>query len=200
MPAGRPRNFDTGEALDAALEVFRRKGFEGASLADLTEATGVSRPSLYAAFGDKESLFRLALDRYAEGSRADLEAALAEPGPRDAAARLLEGAARRMTEPGRPRGCLLVAGALSCGDEGDAVKRELQLRRAASENELAARFRADGKRGLLPAGTDPTGLASFLASVLYGMSVMAAGGADRRRLLAVARTALRVFDAGRGKR
>jgi AcrR family transcriptional regulator len=66
-PAGRPRSFDTGNALDRAVDVFWRKGYEGASLSDLTRAMGINRPSLYAAFGDKEQLFRKVLDRYDEG-------------------------------------------------------------------------------------------------------------------------------------
>src|SRR5207244_857570 len=85
---GRPRAFDVDQALDRALKVFWRKGYEGAALADLTRAMGINRPSLYAAFGNKEALFRRALDRYAEGPAGFFLASLAAPTARDAVARL----------------------------------------------------------------------------------------------------------------
>src|SRR5947207_11547368 len=99
---GRPRAFDTDAALDAALAVFWRKGYEGASLTDLTAAMGINRPSLYAAFGSKEDLFRKALDRYAEGPAAYVREALEEPTARAVAERLLRGAAELLTNPRNP--------------------------------------------------------------------------------------------------
>src|SRR5712672_80887 len=111
MPRGRPRDFDVDEALDRALEVFWRRGYEGASLPDLTAAMGINRPSLYAAFGSKEGLFRRALDRYAEGPAAYVREALDEPTARRVAERLLGGAAERLTDPRNPGGCLVVQGA-----------------------------------------------------------------------------------------
>ena len=113
--AGR-RGFDAAEALDKALHVFWQHGYEGASLSDLTEAMGINRPSLYAAFGNKEELFRRALDRYAEkGPGAVHRKALAEPTARAVVERLLNGVAEFLTEPNNPPGCLAVQGALSCG-------------------------------------------------------------------------------------
>src|SRR5947209_16697338 len=105
-PAGRPRSFDLDKALDAALQVFWRKGYEGASLSDLTQAMGINRPSLYAAFGDKEMLFRKALDRYASGPAAYVSEALKEPTARAAIERLLREAADSLTNPHNPPGCL----------------------------------------------------------------------------------------------
>src|SRR5207245_2576808 len=113
-PAGRPRSFDLDKALDAALQVFWRKGYEGASLPDLTEAMGINRPSLYAAFGNKEELFRTVVIRYIEGPAAFVRKALDEPTARAAAERLLTGAVDLVTDPKNPRGCLLVQGALVC--------------------------------------------------------------------------------------
>src|SRR6202023_2321022 len=110
---GRPRSFDTGKALDRAVDVFWRKGYEGASLSDLTQAMGINRPSLYAAFGDKEKLFRKVLDRYAEGPASYSSAALQEATSRAVVERLLYGTADVLTSPGSPRGCLLVQGALA---------------------------------------------------------------------------------------
>src|SRR5271155_5212684 len=116
-PLGRPRAFDCGEALDAAMEVFWRKGYEGASLSDLTEAMGVSRPSLYACFGNKEALFRQALDLYEREKMAYVGEALAKPTARAVAEHLLTGSLERQTSICDPRGCLGVISAMQCGDE-----------------------------------------------------------------------------------
>src|SRR5580658_10188873 len=122
---GRPRSFDTDAALDHALQVFWRKGYEGATLSDLTKAVGVNRPSLYAAFGDKKALFRKALDRYLNGPASYTQAALKEPTARAVAERLLRGAADLNTSPRNPGGCLIVQGALACGEAADSVRQEL---------------------------------------------------------------------------
>jgi len=113
---GRPRSFDIDRALDRALVVFWRKGYEGASLSDLTKAVGVNRPSLYAAFGDKEALFRKALDRYLKGPAAYTQEALREPTARAVVERLLLGAADLNAARRNPGGCLMVQGALACGE------------------------------------------------------------------------------------
>src|ERR1700686_2393623 len=115
-PAGRPLSFDPDKALDRALDVFWRKGYEGASLSGLTKAMAINRPSLYAAFGDKEKLFRKVLDRYAEGPASYSGAALQETTSRAVVELLLHGTADVLTSPGSPRGCLLVQGALTCGN------------------------------------------------------------------------------------
>src|SRR4051812_21366670 len=129
---GRPRGFDVDRALDRALELFWRKGYEGTSLPDLTGAMGINRPSLYAAFGNKEQLFRKALDRYAEGPAAYVREALDEPTARAVAERLLGGTADLLTDPRHPGGCLTVQGALACGEAAESVRRELAARRAAA--------------------------------------------------------------------
>src|ERR1700758_5514377 len=103
-PPGRPREFDPGEALDEALRVFWEKGYDGASLSDLTEAMGITRPSMYAAFGDKEALFRKVLDRYVNGPSAYLNEALNESTARGAVERWLFGAIDLLTAPGNPPG------------------------------------------------------------------------------------------------
>src|SRR5260370_30182056 len=111
---GRPRSFDTGAALDRALQVFWRKGYEGATLSDLTKAAGVNRPSLYAAFGGKEALFRKALDRYLNGPAAYTQAALKKPTAHSVVKRLLQGAADLNTPPRNPDAGLAMHGALAC--------------------------------------------------------------------------------------
>lgn len=188
---GRPRVFDVDEALDRALRVFWRKGYEGTSLSDLTRAMRISRPSLYAAFGNKEQLFRRVLDRYAEGPAAYVEEALAEPTARAVVERLWRGAVDQLTAPRSPRGCLLVQGALACGDEAEPIRRELATRRGAGVAALRARFeRAVAERDL-PPGSDPGELARYAAAVTHGMAVLAAGGAVREELARVADRALR---------
>src|SRR5688572_28097576 len=115
---GRPRGFDVDRALDRALKVFWRKGYEGTSLPDLTAAMGINRPSLYAAFGNKRQLFGKVLDRYNE-RESHVCAALQQPTARKVAEHVLRGAADGLTTPRNPRGCLMVHGALSCGEEAE---------------------------------------------------------------------------------
>ena len=124
MAMGRPRAFCTDAALNRALEVFWRKGYEGASLNDLTEAMGINRPSLYAAFGNKEQLFRKALDRYTKEKVAYLREAVEAPTAYGMARSMLLGAADMLTNPEHPVGCLTVKGALTCGDETPSVRQE----------------------------------------------------------------------------
>jgi AcrR family transcriptional regulator len=192
---GRPREFDTEEAVDRALEVFWRCGYEGTSIPDLTAAMGINRPSLYAAFGNKESLFRRVLDRYAAGPAAYVREALDEPTARAVAERLLAGTVDMLTDQGNPRGCLVVQGALACGEAAESVRRELAARREAVELAIRRRFERGRADGDLPADSDPTGLARYVTTVIHGMGVQAAGGASRSDLRRVAEIALRAWPA-----
>jgi AcrR family transcriptional regulator len=194
-PAGRPRSFDLDKALDSALQVFWRKGYEGASLSDLTTAMGINRPSLYAAFGDKEALFRKVLDLYAEGPGGHARKALDEPTSRGVVEKLLRGTADLLTTPRSPRGCLLVQGALSCGNGAESMRRELNSRRAASESALRQRFKRAKAEGDLPPNAQPASLASYIITVIHGMSVQAVGGATRDELRRVADIALQSWPA-----
>ena len=193
MPRGRPREFDVDEALDRALRVFWRKGYEGTSLLDLTRAMRINRPSLYAAFGNKEALFRKVLERYAEGPAAYVRAALDEPTARAVAERLLGGPLDLLTDPRNPRGCLLVQGALACGAAAESVRRELVARRAATEAAVRRRLERARAEGDLPADADPADLARYVMTVLRGMAVQAAGGASREELRRVVDLALRAW-------
>jgi len=192
---GRPREFDADETLDRALEVFWRKGYEGASLSELTEAMGINRPSLYAAFGNKEELFRKALDRYAEGPAAYTREALNAPTARAVAERLLNGAAEALTHPDYPPGCLGVHGALSCGEAAESIRDELCSRRAAYEVSLRQRFERAKAEGDLATNTDCADLARLVTTVAQGMAVQAAGGATRQDLRRVAEMMLRAWPA-----
>ena len=191
---GRPRSFDREQALDCAMRVFWRKGYQGASLSELTKAMGINRPSLYAAYGDKEALFRKALDRYMGGQEYHLRAALQQATARAVAKGLLLGAADSMCGSARnPAGCLLVQGGLASGAEADSVRIELSSRRQANEAMIRRRLQRAKREGDLPADSDPTTLARYIATVSQGMAVQAAGGASREELRWVAETALRAW-------
>jgi AcrR family transcriptional regulator len=193
MPRGRPRAFDMDFALNQALAVFWRKGYEGTSLPDLTEAMGINRPSLYSAFGNKEALFRKAMDRYAEGPGSYIGAALGEPTARAVVERLFDGAVDMLSDPKNPKGCLAVQGALACGDAGESIRRELILRREIGQAAIRKRFERAIAEGDLPAKTNAADLARYIATVMHGMSVQAAGGATRAELRSVANMAMRAW-------
>ena len=190
---GRPRAFDVDRALEKALLLFWRKGYEGASLSDLTQAMGINRPSLYAAFGDKEALFRKALDRYTTGPAAYVQKALDLPKARDVVERLLRGAVELLSEPSTPQGCLLVQGALSCGKAADPVRRELSARRTQGEAALRRRLKRALSEGDLPSDANAADLARYVVIVIHGMAVQAASGATRAQLHRVTRIALRAW-------
>jgi AcrR family transcriptional regulator len=194
---GRPREFDMEEALDAALKVFWRKGYEGASLSDLTEAMGINRPSLYAAFGDKEALFQKVLCRYVEGPAGYMLEALEEPAARRVAEGLLNRAVDLVTDPRNPRGCLLVQGALVCGDTAASVRQELAARRTAAEAKIRARFERAKADGDLSADADPADVARYIVTVMRGIAVQAAGGSSRSELRRVVEMALKAWPKGR---
>jgi AcrR family transcriptional regulator len=190
---GRPRSFETGKALDAAMKVFWCKGYEGASLSDLTKAMGINRPSLYAAFGDKESLFRKVLDRYDSGPAAYVREALNQPTARAAVERLMEGAAELATGSDNPRGCLFVQGALACGGRAEAIRNDLILRRDAGEKAVRLRLKRAQAEGDLPRDANPADLARYVVTVIQGIAVQAASGASRHELRRAIQIALRAW-------
>jgi AcrR family transcriptional regulator len=179
---GRPRSFDADKALDRALHVFWRKGYEGASLSDLTDAMGINRPSMYAAFGNKEALFRKVLDRYAEGPASHSRKALDEPTSGAVVENLLRGTAAVLTSPKNPGGCLWVQGALACGSNSESMRNELIARRVSGEAALRRRLQRAKSEGDLPVDANPASLARFIVTIIQGMSVQAAGGATRQEL------------------
>ena len=194
MARGRPRTFDTDKALNAALGLFWRHGYEGTSLAMLTEAAGVNVPSLYAAFGNKEALFRKAVERYLQGPASYLPTACQEPTARGVVEALFRGAIEMAATRGHADGCLLVQGALASGAATEPIRAELAGLRAAAEAAVRRRLTRARDEGDLPAGADPAALARYLMTVIWGLSVQAAGGATRRQLEEVAEMARRCFD------
>ena len=191
---GRPREFVLEEALDRAVEVFWRLGYEGTRLDDLTAAMGINRPSLYNAFGNKEATFRLAVRRYADTEMAYLADAVAEPTGRAAAAHYLSANLTAITAPGKPRGCLTVQGGLTGGGEDERRVVDLLADcRAAAETRLAQRFHAALADGDLPRTERPADLAKYLFTVTAGLAVQAAGGATRQQLGPVVERTLSAF-------
>ncbi len=196
---GRKREFDVDEALSAALEVFWQKGFEGASLTDLTRAMGITRPSLYAAFGNKEELFLKALDSYRSTYLAFLAHSLDETSAREVVERLLCGFADLLTDRTHPPGSLGTNGALACSTAAEPIKRELITRRLADEAALRARLERALAEGDLPDGVSAADAARFVMTIAHGMSVQAASGASRSQLLGVVAVALRAWSGVRSR-
>jgi AcrR family transcriptional regulator len=181
---GRPRGFDADAALDRAVEVFWRHGYEGASLADLTDAMGINRPSMYAAYGNKEELFRRAVARYAEQDMAYAREALAQPTAYEVIESFLRANVEALTRADRPSGCLSIQGGLAGGSDDGQVARFLSESRLAGERALADRLARAADEGDLPAGTDHAALARYVMTVSEGNAVHAAAGVDRESLLA----------------
>lgn len=193
MAAGRPRSFCKNEALDRALEVFWRKGFEGASICDLTEAMGINPPSLYAAFGNKEQLFCQALDRYAAVFAGRRAAVLAGSSAREGIETLLRDAARNLTDKSKPAGCFYVQALAGGGEHSACIREMLDTKREDSEREILQRLERAKAEGELPEDADPAALARFIATVAQGMSVQAASGASRKNLERVVDFALKAW-------
>jgi len=189
---GRPRAFDPDAALERAMHVFWAKGYEGA-LSNLTRAMRINRPSLYAAFGNKEELFRKVLDRYMDGPLAYFGKALAAPKVRDVVEQIFLGAARMAGDPRFPSGCLMVQGALAVGNAAAAVRKEAAGRRTGAEVALRRRLQRAKREDDLPKNADPAELARYVMTVLQGMAVQGADGASPDQLRRVAQVALRAW-------
>jgi AcrR family transcriptional regulator len=179
---GRPRAFNPEEALAKALLVFWRRGYAGASLSELTAAMGINRPSLYAAFGNKEELFHKALDLYLGGPANGSSEALQETTARAVLEHLLNRLVALLSDPDHPAGCLLVKGGLSSGKADDSIRNEMIKRRLAGEIALRERFERAKAEGDLPANSDPARLAFYVTTVTQGMTVQAVNGTDQNEL------------------
>jgi AcrR family transcriptional regulator len=188
---GRPRTFDADTALDKAMKVFWEKGYEGSSLPELTEAMGMNRPSLYAVFGNKENLFRMALERYSATHDPLFNAALERPTARAVVEHLLRGNADAQTESENPHGCLVINGALACSDDALPIRNSLIERRAVNEARLRDRFERAKAEGDLPADSCSGQMARYVMTVSNGMAVQAAAGASRKQLQEVVDQVLR---------
>jgi len=198
VKTGRPRSFCVEDALDRAMDVFWRKGYEAASLSDLTEAMGIGAPSLYACFESKEGLFRAVLDRYEDAGKGFLQEVLDAPTSRASAELFLKGVADRATDPNNhPPGCLLLQSGLAGEDQ--RIPNELARHRAEKELALRERFECARRTGDLPQSADPAALARYLVTIANGMCVQASAGAKREDLHMVAALSLGAWPAGDAK-
>ena len=191
-PRGRPLSFDRDAALETAMHVFWERGYEAASISDLTSAMGITPPSLYTAFGDKEQLFLEAIERYALGyGSAGVRALKEEPTARSAIERWLMEAANELTQPCHPKGCMVVMAATNCSAAAERVQDALLLRRTEAIANVGRRIQGGIDSGELPADTDAQDLANFYATIYQGMSMQAKDGATHESLVATVRTAMR---------
>ena len=196
----RPKAFDVGQAVSDALEVFIAKGYEGATLSELTSAMGINASSLYAAFESKMGLFRQAMELYACRRGPILDKAISKAIAYDVAASLLRDYGDALTDPDMARGCLYVQGALSCSDDSLDIRQELADRRLAIEPVLAARFSKAIAEGDLPSTSDPQAIARYIATLLQGMAVQASGGTSREKLHAMVDMVLQCWPKAEGNR
>lgn len=195
MPRGRKRAFDDQAALQTAMELFWRQGYEGTSIADLTLALGINPPSLYAAFGSKQGLFEKALDRYICERTARVEEAMAQPTARQAVSDLLTGRVEVFTVPGLPAGCMTVQAGMASGEPHHEIVDLLAAAREEMRRTVLERFNKAVAGGDLPVGTDCAALARYVMAAIYGLSVEAASGAPREELQAAAVLAAQVVPA-----
>ncbi|UAL43608.1 TetR/AcrR family transcriptional regulator [Shewanella inventionis] len=183
---GRPRGFDIDLALEQALNVFWRNGYEGTSLNELTEAMGIKKPSLYAAFGNKEQLFFKAIDLYENRPDSLFNIAFQHEHVADVIRGLLLGAATQFTDCSHPQGCALINSTLSCSEASESIKQTVLARKAKHKQRLVDRFTQAKTSGELQAGCEPEVLASLMTTLFQGFSMQASEGASVDELQQVA--------------
>lgn len=189
---GRSREFDINEALRIAADLFWRKGYDGASVSDMTAAMGINPPSFYAAFGNKEDLFRRIVEHYRERQAPVVEASLSQPTVGRVVESLLYGYADLLTERGRAPGCLIMSSSLPVSDD-HPFRREFAAERKELKDALRKRFaRLVREGGDQTRAIDPPALAQLVVAVVWGMAVEAQSGANRAAL----RAAVAAFCAG----
>ncbi len=186
----RPREFDENKVLQAALQVFWENGYEGSSLSDLTAAMGLTKSSLYKAFGNKETLFWRVVELYNRdhlGFRLD---ALSEPTPRRIAERLLYGMTELHSGERTPSGCLELNAALACSTVTEPIRRQLLRGREGFRLELRGRFEETMGTAPLPPGMTSDDAASLVISLIQGLAVQAKAGHSQESARRVVRAVL----------
>lgn len=196
---GRPPAFNYEEALEKAMQTFWKFGYEGTSMAALIEAMDINKPSIYAAFGNKEALFNQVLDKYVSGPSAFVKEAIAEPTSYLVARTFLTKAVELLTQHQNPRGCMIVQGALSCGPEAEIMQKKLIAYRANLEESLKKRFDLAKEKRDLPEDANPTALAKYVATIHQGISVQASSGASKDALMDIIDIAMQNWPANTKK-
>jgi TetR/AcrR family transcriptional regulator, copper-responsive repressor len=193
---GRPATFDRAAALKAAVLLFWRHGYDGTSISMLTEAMGVTPPTLYSAFGSKEQLYCEALDAYQHGDGDDARTSTQKLSAYQVVEAYLRGSAVRLTMSNAGPGCLLLNGSIQCGiDAKGAVKATAAARTKALQRFVTLLHNAQ-ERGEIASSADTLILARFYMGVAQGMAIQAADGASTRELFAFADVALSAWPAG----
>jgi AcrR family transcriptional regulator len=192
--AGRPREFDRDTALLRARDLFWERGFEGVSMAELTDKLGLASARIYAAFGSKEELFREAIEHYEKQEGGFADRALAEePTAASAVERMFREGIELYTRKHGPRGCMVVSSATNCTDANDPVREWLSEHRRARTASIARRIEKAVQTGELPQRTDVAMLGDLYAATLHGISIQARDGVTRKRLLALIPTLLKLL-------
>jgi AcrR family transcriptional regulator len=193
-PRGRPRGFDRDKALECALRLFWRRGFEATSISDLTKAMRITPPALYTAYGNKKRLFLEAVDRYEQQAGCFAQRALTEEPTAELAIRcLLDGAVKSFTKPDTPKGCLVVLGAINCTAASGDIYKALAMRRRDAEKAVRARIAAGQSAGELPDDLDVDALTGMVTATLYGLAIKAKDGASRAQLHGIVDQAMRMW-------
>jgi TetR/AcrR family transcriptional regulator, copper-responsive repressor len=194
---GRPRQFDREAALDTAMRLFWRRGFEAVSVLDLSGAIGINPPSLYAAFGDKKQLFRQTVRHYQGGPGGFSGPALSEKlTARGAVESLLQAAADAYTDPACPPGCMVTHAGVNCTAQSDDIATELAEIRNSLQAAIARRIAEGQREGDVPGSVNPADLGAYFSAVLQGMSTHARDGADAATVRFIARQAMMGWPAG----
>lgn len=193
---GRPRRFDRDAALRQAMWLFWEHGYEGTSISDLTKAMGVNTPSLYAAFGGKDELFREAVALYRDTDGSMTDRALAnEPTARAAVEAMLRGNADLHVRRDRPGGCMMVLAATNCTEKHGDVRDYLARMRRQTVADVEARLRRAQADGEMSSDVDVAAVAAFFGTVLHGMAIEARDGASREQLDSIVDSAMLAWDA-----
>lgn len=198
--AGRPREFDRDRALEIAMHLFWRRGYEATSISDLTDAMGITPPALYGAFGDKKRLFLKSVDLYQQrvGSVAR-DALMNEPTAERAIRSLLLGAVKSFADSKKPKGCLVILGATNCKDESADVANELGEIRRVAEDAVRTRIAAGQRAGELADGTDIDALTGMITATLYGIAMKARDGTPPARLRAIVEQTMQMWPRTKAK-
>ena len=191
-PRGRPQKFVNDDALHQAIEVFWTHGYEGTSLTNLTEALNMNRPSIYAAFGNKQALFSLSLKTYIDEQLSFIDDAVKQETLSEVIEMLFNKQIDLLTE--KKRGCMLVQAALSCSEETQEIKDELTEQRKVLEGKLRKRFQMAQLKKDSSSSESPAAAAKYISTIYQGLSVQATSGATKKELIEVVELAKKALS------
>jgi AcrR family transcriptional regulator len=197
---GRPREFSEEKAIEAATRMFAQKGYEGASLSDLTKAMGINRPSMYSAFGNKEKLFLRSLELFSRAGDEHVSQCMALGTARQGVDQLLRDRVMMFTDPKKMGGCFLTQGPLSGPDATEQARREVEYKRGSIDRTLRRRFDRAIEEGELPRGTASEDLARFYSVMVQGIALQAQHGGTREQLLRVVDVAMQSWPTKKSSR